>query len=522
MNENMNEEIAIEVENDLEKEILEACEEVEISEEDFEEELLNTPEYVNEAIDAVDEVIYDMFLSEQSITELLSFRSDNWNKLDEEGRKELCANFCAYLSALIGETIIYPGIIFADQPINGQNVTILNGSKVTIYNKLFEAKNVGVSIIADMIREIKLNMIEEVIEDAMSVSDENYRKKLKGKAKLYYENKAESWLTYSWVNFYSKDHVNYSYQPIIFDCHKTEIDVLFEILKEMYKRDKKVDKEMSALLQMCMSFYGDIANAKAKRAKIIQENKANFKVHLEEEKIVCEYIKRVTGDLSNLTDDEFYELFNNSFYSLINSTKFNVSSILENLTNELVYRVFKEFNLTGIELPSYTFNLNEETMIMTMSCFFEGETSDLEVSDSTEVFEQIIHMISILAQKHTLIHFKDEDEKKHYELMRTWVKAKKEEEITDQCDLDVIKDELNIVVLKVGELLNELEAKVKKAISKSSLLPVGESMLSYYNVEGLIDFNEFKQGYSKEEIQDCLKEYMELDLEDMNKRKAGR
>ena len=46
-------------------------------------------------------------------------------------------------------------------------------------------------------------------------------------------------------------------------------------------------------------------------------------------------------------------------------------------------------------------------------------------------------------------------------------------------------------------------------------------MLVYYNNKAHIDFNEFKRCCSKESVHDCLRDYILLDIEDIE-RKAVR
>ena len=157
---------------------------------------------------------------------------------------------------------------------------------------------------------------------------------------------------------------------------------------------------------------------------------------------------------------------------------------------------------------------------MNMTILYGDEIIEENIEDATEAFTKVLHYVSVVAQKHNLFTFNSEQEEKDYMLMKEWLVAKNKE--FDEYDSEILTNGLNIVAIKVAELLNNLEKKVNDSISECDLLNVGSSMLRYYDLKAHIEYNEFLEAHTKEEIQECMKEYVTMDLEAIKNKKGGR
>jgi len=479
-----------------------------------------SPEAINTAIDNISIVIREIFLENDFIKESLKqLRSLNYNKLQDKERMIIMSNINDIVSQIFGENVIKPSLAITEKAIEGDQIGIYDG-QVCIYEEVFKHKNSGLTILSMYINELTEYLAKEIVTNALSIIGYEDYKELKGKAKIYYENVATSPFCNSWNNFKEKEEPNYYNQPIIYDAVKLQMEILFEHLKYLYQDNSNIDAEMSELLYKCIHFNGTLVEDKELRKKIIEENHRNLDKYEEERSLLIEYLDKTEGDLSNLNDDEFYELFSNTYYSILSHDEDGKLDVrLTNMVNELMKREFRDFDTSKVDMPIYKLKFDIKDEVMSFSKIVGEEVNTMEVSDPVEIFVQVMTDISLISQIYDFFEFNSEEEKEDYFIMKEWIKLKNKD-FSDPCDEEVFKDGLNIVVQKITERLANLQKKVEKGIAQTGFIK-GKSMLRYESKDAYFDFHEFKNGYTRKEYSDALIEYARLDAEDIKKRNIG-
>lgn len=473
---------------------------------------------IQEAIDEIDESFKGVFLDNDFIVAKLDeLRSENYNKLTYKKRLEIFANIAAWCSANFGEGAIRPSVAVSDREIDGEYLFI-SDTQLYITKEILQSKDMGLHILSCLIKNLRIYLTSNIIDKAYVV--ELPMEDLKGLARIYYENKAESVLNNSWQNFIKTDQKNHHYQPLIFDALKLSADITFQHLKMLYKKYQQVDKECSSLVYTAMNFYDTLPQAIEKRKQIIKANRENVKNYDKDIKLYDKYLDATVEDFSTFSDDQFFELFNDSYFNALNLNEDGMLTIrLENMSNELLKRAFYGFNLEGIEFPKYTMTYDEENQTMLMTRKYMGEEGEEFVETSGEIFMMVLTDISYLAQKNNLVRFANEEEKRDWYDMVEWCKLK--DHVYDNTDKEIVNDGLNIIIRKVTEVLSDLQIRINQAISKSDFLPHGQSMIRGDSKDAYYDFHEFKNGLTRKEVQDVLIGYIREDMKKI-KRKGGR
>ena len=438
------------------------------------------------------------------------FRADNWDTLTSTQRRDLFATLNAYLSSILTTSLLFPEIYTAEDNINGKWLEIQDG-RVYVNKKVFDRKSNGLEILRGYFLELRVDLMYAFAASLYQCNAD--RSKLQGLVKVYYDNLAQSNLYNTWHNFYKMDHKDYTYQPFIIDAVKLSNEIMFDFAKRLYKKYNVMDKELSSLVYNLMEFRGKIPFYKQERSRVIKEQSNNLKNVDKEYNSYKKYLKLTISNLSKLSDDDFYSLFNmNYYYGLnIDDDGFLVAR-LTNLTNELVYRFFKEYDLTHVELPVFKFALTKDNLLV-MHIIYNNEVKEAQVADSNMIMDNVMQAMSELAKKNKFFKFKDEQEEKDYDDMRAWDNYKKVHDPKESIYQEIIHDGLNIISRKVNEMWRSLELRVKEGIANSNLLIKGKSMIRHDNKEAYYDYHEFKNGLTQEEV---TKSMMDIIRDDMD------
>jgi hypothetical protein len=342
--------------------------------------------------------------------------------------------------------------------------------------------------------------------------------KLKGLARVYYDNMSRSILRNIWKNKLVEHEKDYSYQPLTYDALVNSRKIMFEICKMLYKEYGVIDKGISHILYDHMDFQKKAPRSIKKREEMVKRQNKNIDNYDEELALYEDYLNATAGDVSNYSDDEFYELFNSSYYDGLNIDEDGLLvKRLNNLTNELVKRPFREFDISGVEFPEYEISYDNETDVMTMKRTFKGEVVEESIGSSSDAFSYVLSDVSVVAQRNKMFKFNSEQEKQDYMDMALWCEMKNHD-YSDPNDKDLVRDGLNIILQKVSELYASIQVKSQEAINKSEFIPHGKTMLAYQDKEAYYDYHEFKNCFTKQEIHEALMEYIRLDIEDMKKK----
>lgn len=475
---------------------------------------------VEEAIDSLDVVLVDLTTNEEyPIFKIVEqFRSENYNKLTIDERTNLFATLNAYFAGALTSSFLTPEVYTADDNVNGKWIDVEEG-KVFINKSIFKNKNFGLDLIRGYLMELRIDMIYSIVGGLYQINAN--RNDVKGLAKTYYDNICQSNLYNNWNNFLSKEHPDYAYQPIIIDSSRLTNEVSFMIVKKLYKKYQVIDEEISSLIYSIMEFRGRMDFFKKQRKKVIKLHQQNIAKINKEFDSYMKYLQVTLSDLSKLSDDEFYALFNSSYYYglNINDDGFMIER-LTSLANELIVRVFNDFDLENVELPIFEFHVDDD-FVVTMKVIYDNEIKECRVTDSYLIFQNVMQAMSAVAQRNKLFRFKDEQEEKDYDDMREWYNYKKVHESKDPMFQEIIHDGLNIVSRKVTEMWRNLQFRIEDAISKCDEFNKGRSMIIYDNKESYYDYHEFKNGYTQEEVTANMMELIREDLK-LIKSKGGR
>lgn len=473
---------------------------------------------VNESIEGLDDVFYEQFTTNPRILEIVrSLREEEYGKLPPKKRAQLFAKLNSLASQLFAGAVD-SHIYLSETPIDGKTI-VINDNGVYFYKTLFSTKDGGLSVLHLYIYSLKKHVATVLVDGIFDFNIDP--EKLKGTTRIYYDNLSRSILRNSWRNRLEEHEKNFTYQPIVYDALSISREIMFELTKFLYKEYKVIDKGMSHILYDHMDFMKKQPRSIKKRNEMVAKQNKNIKLFDKELALYEEYLKATTGDLSTYSDDEFYELFNTSYYDGLNVDEDGLLvKRLNNMVNELIKRPFREFDISQVEFPLYEITYNEEENIMTMKRTYKEEVDELVIQTSSDAFSYVLADISIVAQKNKMFKFNNEQEKQDYMDMVLWCDMKNHD-YSDPTDKELVRDGLNIILQKVSELFSSIQKKSQAAIDKSRFTPHAKTMLLYQDKESYYDYHEFKNCHTKQEIHEALMDYIRLDIEDM-KKKGGR
>ena len=126
------------------------------------EETKTQAELINEAVEQVDVTIREAFLDNVYFNDLLKqLHSSNWNNKTPKERREIFLSVHGYTSYMFGEEIIKSKVAFTDRLIDEECIYIEDG-ETYVYDKVFESKNSGISILANYIYAFAKDLIISV------------------------------------------------------------------------------------------------------------------------------------------------------------------------------------------------------------------------------------------------------------------------------------------------------------------------------------------------------------------------
>lgn len=473
-------------------------------------------ENVNTSINTLDEILLECFYSCDIAKEFIDeCYSENYNKKTPDERIQLFANLTSCCSNTFGEDALHPHALVIQDEVDGEHL-FFKHQDFYISKKLVEQDSSGLSTLSGYIYKLREYLIDIMVNGTLSLGIEP--KELTGLARIYCENKSESILEGSWVNYLTKDHRNYGYQPIIYDSTRVTYAIVFNQLKMLYKKYGVIDQEMGSLLTTTMELKDIDKDSMEKREKIIASNRKNIENYDTDLDNYERYLQVTASDLSTLTDNEFYELFNGSYYMGLNANPDGLlMTRLTNVTNELMKRSLKDFDTSNIVLPTYTLEYDLETRVADLVKTTGEEVVRVNVEDSNEILANVVMDISTIARDNAFVYFNNEQEKKDWEDMMEWC-ALKQYNFDSPKDKKIMSNGLNIILSKVNEFLYSITERIEKAIEVSSFYPHGGSMILANDKEAYIDYHEFKNGLSTEEVQRRLMGEIRKDIARMKSR----
>ena len=476
-------------------------------------------ENINVSINTLDETLLECFFSCDIAKEFIDdCYSENFNKKTPEERIQLFANITSCCSSAFGEDALSPHALVISDSIDGEHLFFKN-QDFYISKELVKQDSSGLSILAGYVYKLREYLVEIIVNGTLALGIEP--RELKGLARIYCENKSESILEGSWSNYLTKDHRNYGYQPIIYDSTRVTYGIVFNQVKMLYQKYGIIDQEMGSLLTTIMEIKDVEKESVQKREKIIADNRKNIENYDTDLDNYERYLEVTASDLSKLSDDEFYALFNDSYYMGLNANPDGLlMTRLTNITNELMRRSFKDFDTSNVVLPTYSLEYNSQTRVADLISTTEEEVMRVNVEDSSAILVSVMTDITNIARKHSFVYFNNPQEQQDWNDMMEWCELK-QYNFESPKDKKIMKNGLNIILSKVNEFVYSISEKIEHAISVSSFYPHGGSMICANDKESYIDFHEFKNGLSTEEVQRNLMMEIRNDIAKM-KSKGGR
>ena len=476
-------------------------------------------ELLNQSAENVAASVRKVFIDSPYFNTILErLHSSSWNNMTPKERKMVFLEIQGYVNYIYGDTLVSPQIAFTERMVE-QEYVYMDFGTTYIYNKLFEGKNCGISILANYIRALTENII-------VAIGDSMYQmevdpSELSPLALEYYENMQSSYLKGSWTNYHSKGDKYYYSQPIVHDSLLLSKDIMMEHVKYLYSKFDCIDEEMSSLINQYMSEVSNRKSLEKKRREAVMAARKQIKNSYKEVENYYRYLKQSASVFSKLSDDEFYELFNIAYIPALNSNEDGkLTRRMDNMLNEIPRRVFKDFDLKGIELPKYKTMINEEQEALTLIRVYEGATSCEVIQNAGEALGVVLSDLVMLSQKHVLFKFASEKERDDYMAMKEWTELKNRD-YSSPIDSEIVKDGLNIILRKTNEMISDFNERIKIAISKSKYYPHGKSMISHDSKEALYDYHEFKNLLTKDEVTERLMAYIRGDIKRMKASKNG-
>ena len=468
---------------------------------------------VNKSLNELSSNLLSDFFDDEYLFGLIKeTRDEVYKKLSNEEKLK----FFAKVNVCFAQE--YRGIVFnsvygCEGPLNGEHVYV-DDTGVYINKDILKYTS-GIAMLQlysyALMKHILISVLESAYNNAIMSED------LDGIAKVYHQNYSVSFFEGSWRNFLDKNDVNYACQPIIFDCVKFSKDLAYRLVKDLYNDYGVIDSAMSDAIYEHMRYIANYPEMLEKRKELIETAEANLEKISDEYALAEEYLSVCEGDLTKLSDDEFYGLFNKAYSTTLNSKdNGNLEERILNLIDELFYRTFRNFDLTGIDIPQYEVCVEDSIIISKKYC---GESDIAEVDCVEQVLTLVFQDFGKFAQKNVLFEFNNEEEEQDFLTMAKWCIAKKGEIPTDK-DKEILNNGLNIILRKLSDLYSGVQRKCSEAIAKSRFLPHGDSILSYDDKGAYYDYHEFKNGKTREEVNKELMDYIKVELDTIEGRKA--
>ena len=472
-------------------------------------------ERINESVEGLDKAFYEQFTTNPKILDIVrNLREEEYAKLTPKKRAQLFAKLNSLASTLFAGAVD-SHIYLTESPIEGKTI-VIDDEGVYFYKTLFNTKDGGLSVLHLYLYSLKKHIATVLVDGVFEFNIDPT--KLEGITRVYYDNLSRSILRNSWRNRLQEHEKDFSFQPIVYDALVVSRKIMFELTKFLYKEYGVIDKGMSHILYDHMDFKRKEPYSAKKRKEMVANQNKNIAKFDKEMSLYEKYLTATVGDLASYSDDEFYELFNTSYYDGLNVDEDGLlTERLNKMVNELIRRPFREFDISEVEFPVYEITYDEETDVMTMKKTYCGQSVDVVIQTSSEAFSQVLADMSIVAQKNKMFKFNSEQEKQDYMDMALWCDMKNHD-YSDPTDKEIVRDGLNIILQKVSEMLSNLQQRTQEAIDKSKFTPHGKTMLLYQGKDAYYDYHEFKNCNTKQEIHEVLMEYIRLDIEDMKKK----
>lgn len=475
---------------------------------------------LNQSFLTLDEELKSIFLEDDLVDRILDgLVAKNYNNMTQKQRVILFATVNAYCSNVFGANVLKSAVRIKNDYIDNEVLSISDEGQVFVYKGMFSAKNQAIAILGNYIYELRKHIATSLVNTAFNF--EITRSRLKGLAKIYYENMDESVIFDSWSNYRDRDDNDYVYQPIILDSNNLAADICYEYVKLIYKKYGVIDRGMSEFLyDRYMKIYAGRKLFDKERKRIILQNRQNSNKNGEEVKMCRKYLARTCMDFSTFNDQEFYELFTSSYILLLQYDRDGkMGKRITNLTNELIHRVFNEYDTDGVEFPEYTITCEKHSYQKKFVRKYLGKIEEVETENVIEVFQRVLLDISLVAQKNMLFTCTEEEKQQLMDMME-WCDLKNHDYSAPE-DAEITSNGLNIILQKVTETLCGVQNKVQEAIEQTQFLPKGKSVLKYDNKEAYFDYHEFKNGRTRQEVSDELNARIRADIAKMKAANSG-
>ena len=162
-------------------------------------------ELLNQSAENVAASVRKVFIDSPYFNTILErLHSSSWNNMTPKERKMVFLEIQGYVNYIYGDTLVSPQIAFTERMVE-QEYVYMDFGTTYIYNKLFEGKNCGISILANYSRALTENSI-------VAIGDSMYQmevdpSELSPLALEYYENMQSSYLKGSWTNYHSNGDI---------------------------------------------------------------------------------------------------------------------------------------------------------------------------------------------------------------------------------------------------------------------------------------------------------------------------
>lgn len=448
----------------------------------------------------------------------------SYNRMKDSKRIELFATlhnvYTTYLAGR-GINVFNEKLIMIDD----DSVPVLfisDEGNVFLSKKIVKQSNLGIAILKEYIAKTyefailqALSLFNEIEVDFDTMDEE---------VRSYYENVLGSMYSGGWSNFLTEGDINYYRQPITREVYRLAREITREYIKKLIKEGKEITVDMSELIHEDGNELYNKEKYDLITEKIIKKNRERVQLFDEENRTMDNYVKLIDNDMSVLSDDEFYSIFNYKYsYQILfnedDNRLFRVNSIID----ELARRVMQDYGIENEDIIRFSVNYVDEDEgktqdyefkpVNVIACNENGYRREFKANELHELIKSIFVDISKVIAEKDKYDLKEEEEAdyKLFYMFNRYV----ENGYGNEKDIIFVNHYFNPIELKREELLKEVDEKVKKAIEKSDLAN-GNSIIPYVSVDDLNGILEFNAGKSKEEIYNDIKKYVLKRVEEFN------
>jgi hypothetical protein len=273
-----------EVIDEIAEEMEEVPEEVEDENLTPEQIMVKNANILNQSIKSVEASVTKLFTGGAYIYGLVEkLHSSKWNEATKDERREIFLELQGLVTYIYGEKLVNARIAFTENMVDEEYVHMDLG-KTYIYDKIFENKNAGISLLCDYVRALTVNLILSITDNMYDLDiDPVFLSPL---ALEYYENMQASYLKGSWTNLLEKGDKYYYNQPLVHDSIALSKKIMMEHVKYLYSKFGSIDSEMSSLINHYMNEVNSTKELKRKRTKRLAKRpsknstKRNYKTNL--------------------------------------------------------------------------------------------------------------------------------------------------------------------------------------------------------------------------------------------------